>query len=188
MSTALILAGGMSSRMGVNKAELMIRGKTLLDIQIAKVREAGFKKILVSGYPVSGKNMHSVHDIYPHKGSLSGIHAGLLASGDDHWLVLCVDVPLIPADVLKDMMNEHQGGITVLSHNGMIEPTIGVYDSSLSEMCESILQSKNTSVRALLKEAGCREYIYQQDESLLLNCNTPDDYLQVCALYEKLHR
>ena len=55
MSTAIILAGGMSSRMGVNKAELMIRGKTLLDIQIAKVRKAGLKKILVSVILFPGK-------------------------------------------------------------------------------------------------------------------------------------
>ncbi len=187
MSTAVILAGGYSSRMGMNKAELKINEKTLMEIQIDKVRAAGFDRILVSGYEASGNDVMSVPDIYPHKGPLSGIHAGLHASEDDSCLILCVDMPLLPVKVLEELKNRHQGGITLLCHNGWIEPTVGVYDRSLLPLCEPILQSENTSIRVLMKQVGYRECDLGLDERYLLNCNTPEEYRKICALYTELY-
>lgn len=186
MSTAVILAGGYSSRMGVNKAELKINEKTLLEIQINKVRAAGFNRILVSGYETAGNDVISVPDIYPHKGPLSGIHAGLQASADDSCLILCVDMPLLPVKVLKDLYSQHTGGITLLCHDGWIEPTVGVYDRSLLPRCEKILQSDNTSIRILMRQVGYHEYDFDMDERYLLNCNTPEEYRQICGLFDEL--
>ena len=184
--TAVILAGGYSSRMGVNKAELKIREKTLLEIQAEKVRSAGISEILVSGYLPKDQNLRFVPDIYPHKGPLSGIHAGLQASGSESCLVLCIDMPLIPEETLKALMKAHQGGITVLSHRGWIEPLCGVYDRSLVPLCEQVLRTDNTSVRQLMKQAGYREYMCDLDERYLLNCNTPEEYRRVCSVFEEM--
>ncbi len=48
---AVILAGGQSSRMGQDKAFVMLHGKYLLQAQIEIVRAAGFSEILISGRP-----------------------------------------------------------------------------------------------------------------------------------------
>ncbi len=187
MSTAVILAGGYSSRMGMNKAELKIQGRTLLELQMEKARAAGFSEILVSGYAPAGEGVRSIPDIYPHKGPLSGIHAGLLAAKSSACLILCVDMPLIPAEVLRALMREHAGGITLLGHGDLIEPTVGVYDRSLLPLCEEILNSDNTSIRVLMRQAGYRIYDAGLAEKYLLNCNTPEEYRQICTVFEELY-
>ena len=46
----IVLAGGASSRMGKEKSDLKLDGKSFLEIQIQKGRELGVDRIYVSGY------------------------------------------------------------------------------------------------------------------------------------------
>ena len=46
----IVLAGGASSRMGKEKSDLKLDGKSFLEIQIQKGRELGVGRIYVSGY------------------------------------------------------------------------------------------------------------------------------------------
>ena len=48
--SAIILAGGYSTRMGTNKAELVLQGKSFLARQVAKMRTIGIRDIVISGY------------------------------------------------------------------------------------------------------------------------------------------
>ena len=45
----IVLAGGASSRMGKEKSDLKLDGKSFLEIQIQKGRELGVDRIYVSG-------------------------------------------------------------------------------------------------------------------------------------------
>lgn len=53
----VVLAGGASSRMGRDKSDLTIEGKTFLEMQIEKGRKLGINDILLSGYH-GEKNMN----------------------------------------------------------------------------------------------------------------------------------
>ena len=57
----IILAGGASSRMGREKSDLTLNGKTFLEIQIEKGKQLGAKEILVSGY----RGKHCSEEIVP---------------------------------------------------------------------------------------------------------------------------
>ena len=46
--SGVVLAGGASRRMGTSKAELTLKGKTLLDRQVDKLRVLGIRDILLS--------------------------------------------------------------------------------------------------------------------------------------------
>ena len=46
----LLLAGGKSSRMGTNKAELLYEGKSFLENIIEKAKCLGLKELYISGY------------------------------------------------------------------------------------------------------------------------------------------
>lgn len=177
--SAIILAGGRSSRMGTSKAELRLGGDTLLEYQVKKVRALGIEDVVLSGYQKPVEGARPAADIYPGRGPLSGIHAGLLAAANPHCLVLSVDAPLVPQDTLLSLIGYHtEAGrpITILTHNGKKEPLIGVYDRSLSAEAEDILKTDSTSVRVLFDRVGAAAFEYGGDEALLFNCNTPEEY------------
>ncbi len=177
--SAVILAGGRSSRMGSCKAELSWNGKTLLEHQTEKIRRLGIEDIVVSGYSPAPQGTRSATDIFTEKGPLGGIHSGMITAKNPHCLVIGVDTPLVPAEALSELIDFHMSGtakITILAHRDMIEPTIGVYDRSLQGRCEQILMTDNTSIRQLLSMAGYEKYHFIGDEALLCDCNTPKDY------------
>lgn len=181
--SAVILAGGKSSRMGSCKAELPWAGKTLLEHQVDKIKAIGIRDIIVSGYsePVAGTRY--VPDVYPGKGPLGGIHAGLNAAQRGAVFVISVDTPLFSPDEMKLLMEAHLAGdspITVAGHCGTLEPLIGVYDCDLSDAAESILQGTNTSVKRLIDKVGVNVCEFSNGNSAR-NCNTPEQYKQLCA-------
>lgn len=188
--SAVILAGGKSSRMGSCKAELPWGGKTLVEHQVNKISALGISDIMVSGYsrPVTGTRF--VPDIYPEKGPLSGIHACLCAAKSAACFVISVDAPLFSPDEMKLLIKAHLAGdspITVAEHRGTLEPLIGVYDSSLSDAAEEILQGANTSVKHLLDQIGFAVCEFS-DENSVRNCNTPDEYNELYTETKEHHK
>lgn len=177
--SAIILAGGYSSRMGQNKAELSFHGVSLLQYQVNKLRSLGIEDILIAGYPGGPDGCRYVPDVYPHRGPLSGIHAGLLAAKEPRALVLAVDTPLVPESLLKELIEAHKAGITIVSCGGELEPLLGVYDKALARDCEELLRSAATSLRKLFQKVWVTTVEYRGDPAFLINCNTPEDYRKI---------
>ena len=186
--SAVVLAGGYSRRMGRNKAELPLGGKTLLEHQTEKLRELGIRDIMLSGYEGQLEGCRTVADVFPHRGPLSGIHACLLAAEHPACLVLSVDVPLIPADLLQELIGAHrhggEPGVTVLRHGERIEPLLAVYDRELCPAAERILGTEKTAIMRLLDVCPVRTVDYTGEEFLLANCNTPEEVNRIAAYYE----
>ena len=179
--SAILLAGGYSSRMGRCKAELDFHGLSLIRYQANKLGALGIEDIVIAGYPKPPAGTRYVPDVYPHRGPLSGVHAGLLAVRNASALVLAVDSPLIPEALLIELIETHRAGITLASNRGEAEPLIGVYDKALAQSCAAILRGDNTSMRALLDRVKPTLVAYRGDPTLLLNCNTPEEYQRICA-------
>ena len=75
----IILAGGASSRMGRDKSDLTIDGKTFLEMQIEKGEKLGISDILLSGYHGENKYKYPIiPDRFPGKGAGRG-HQGEIA-------------------------------------------------------------------------------------------------------------
>lgn len=182
--SAVILAGGKSSRMGKNKAELELDGMTFAEYQVKKLRALGFKDVILSGYEKPVDGARGVADIYLGKGPLGGIYAGLRAAENESCFVISVDAPLCPKETILALLRAHAAGkspITVLEHNGLIEPLIGVYSRGLCSMAEAILQTDSTSVKRLFDIAGFSTCAYTGDGADIQNCNTPGEYEEMKA-------
>ena len=183
--SAVILAGGQSRRMGVNKAELAYCGMTLVEHQVRKMRTLGIDDIVISGFDADIEGTAFAADVYSAKGPLAGIHAGLMIAKNPHCLVISVDAPLVPEKALKELISVHirdKNRITIISHGDEIEPLMGVYEKSLAGQADMILRTDDTSVRVLFDKAGFGTLEYSGDEELLFNCNTPDEYRKL--IYE----
>ena len=96
-----VLAGGKSSRMGVDKATLNFSGRPMVEIAVEKLRGfcadvsiAGNREDLARFAPVVPEDRVDA-------GPAAGIEAGLKASQQDWALFVPVDVPMVPAELLR---------------------------------------------------------------------------------------
>lgn len=182
--SGVILAGGASSRMGVNKAELRLRGGTLLQIQIEKMRALGITDIMLSGETCPRlPGVRVVPDVLPGNGPLGGLHACLQAARHEACLVLSVDVPLLPSAALAYLCRAHRGGATLLGHGQLEEPLVAVYDAHLAAGIPGLIQEGRRSARALAPPHLRNIFAYRGPGELLENCNTPGEFSEASRLF-----
>ena len=107
-ATAIILAGGKSSRMGTDKGVLSINGKTMLE-HICEQLHGTFGQILISAtdaekYSFAGFEV--IEDKMPGQGPLMGIASALEASANEINFVVACDIPHIEMGCVRKMLTE----------------------------------------------------------------------------------
>ena len=109
-----VLAGGKSSRMGVDKATLEFCGRPMVEIAVEKLR--GFcADVSIAG---NRDDLDRFAPVVPEEridaGPAAGIEAGLRASRHDWALFVPGDVPIVPAELLRRWCEEAlRTGMTV---------------------------------------------------------------------------
>lgn len=178
--TLILLAGGKSSRMGENKASLLYKGMTFARNLLLKAEELGIEDILISGFQEEG--FLTVWDVYPQRGPLGGIHACMKQAKTPFCLVLPVDVPQIPAEVLEDLIYFHETKAetkklpVLLKHGERRENLIGIYPVEMMEFIEERIKEGSASVHGILDDWGniCFEAFVQEWQ--VRNINKKEDY------------
>ena len=178
----LLLAGGKSSRMGINKAELLYEGKSFLENIIEKAKCLGLKNIYISGYQWNYEDVQVVYDIYPEIGPLGGLHAVLTNAQTSYCLVLPVDIPQIPVTFLDELIKIHEQGTIdiemplLVEREGFLEPLIGIYPVIMKNFIEERIAAGNFSVFRMIKEWGYVSVQTEIPEWQIANINTQEDY------------
>jgi molybdenum cofactor guanylyltransferase len=140
--TGIILSGGKSTRMGVNKSLLMIDDKTI----IARVRDLMlnvFSKVILitnepEGYKFLGLNIYE--DIYKGYGPLAGIHSGLLNSSTQKNFIISCDIPFMTEEMIRYLVEYPTDKfITIAKADGFIQQLAGIYHKVLLPEIENIL-------------------------------------------------
>jgi len=156
--SAVILAGGASTRMGRDKAWIEVGGRLLIARQVELVREVGAREVFISGRVDADYTSFScpvLKDRFPEAGPLAGIEAALAAAASPLVLVLAVDMPHMNADLLQQLVGqctETTGAIPRLAD--AIEPLAAVYPkSALPLVTELLLNSEAADVRRLTSES-----------------------------------
>lgn len=96
-----VLAGGKSSRMGVDKALLEFCGRPLVEIAVEKLRGFCAAVSIVGERPDLSEFAPVVTGERADCGPGAGIEAGLKAAMEEWCLFVPVDVPLVPGELLK---------------------------------------------------------------------------------------
>jgi molybdenum cofactor guanylyltransferase len=164
-ATAFILAGGKSSRMGVDKAFLELGGRTLL----ARALEVA-GKVTPQVRLLGDKNRFAafggvVEDIYLERGPLGGIHAALKSTTTDFNLMLAVDLPLIGSEFLRYLLSEAErweAVVTLPRSGGVFQPTCAVYRKEFVEIAERALLAGKNKIGAIFHEVNTR--VIEEDE------------------------
>jgi molybdopterin-guanine dinucleotide biosynthesis protein A len=126
--TAIVLAGGRSSRFGRDKLAEPVAGRTLLQHAIEGVR-AFATDVLVVAAPAASPDVPAgirvVHDPRPFEGPLAGLRAGLTSADTDVVLVTAGDMPdLAPAvaEALLAALDAPETEAVLLRHDGRSRP------------------------------------------------------------------
>ena len=191
-----LLAGGKSSRMGVDKAFLDFGGQTLLDRALT-VMGAVCGKVTIVGDPDkfaeygsskygSSKYGSVVADIFPGCGPLAGIHAALVHSTAELNLMLAVDMPYVSRELLAFIFataerEDNHAIVTVPRTSKGFQPLCAIYRRDFSTTAEQALRAGKYKIDATFPSVSVR--VIEEDElaaagfseQIFFNVNTPQD-------------
>ncbi|MBC2773197.1 molybdenum cofactor guanylyltransferase [Rhizobium sp. AQ_MP] len=144
---AVILAGGQSRRMGLDKAGLKL-GAEPLALQIAERLKPQVSAVYLNAperHPL-GNRIPLLSDAHPDRpGPLAGVLAGLKrfaegAGGVTHVLTTPCDTPFLPSDLVERLVaSAERGTIVMASSGGRTHPTTALWPLTLSDDLEEWL-------------------------------------------------
>jgi molybdopterin-guanine dinucleotide biosynthesis protein A len=183
----VLLAGGLSSRLGQPKYLLDFGGKPLGLVLLERLKTVCPEVLIVSNdsVPFCGWGARVVPDRFPGCGPLAGLHAGLsAASGGDAIGILAVacDLPFFSAEFGRYLAGELPGYDAVIPRRGpFLEPLCAAYGLAALAAMEAQLASSDARVAGILPGLRVR-YIdegerrrFGPDEALFMNINNPSD-------------
>jgi molybdopterin-guanine dinucleotide biosynthesis protein A len=177
----VVLAGGLSSRMGRDKALLPWHGRPLIEHQIATLLAAGVQAVKVSG---DRPDYQGVTDPVPQAGPLGGI-AGIVATcADGDLLIVPVDMPRLQPALLARLGDtpSNAGCVRFADH---VLPMRLQLDARCREILHALLASHDKrarSLRALQERVGVQELPLPAEEAAqLVDCNTEETWREVNA-------
>jgi len=152
--TAIILAGGKSSRIGSgqDKAILKLNGKRLIDIVISKLKHIVGDNIIIVGptekYP-SYKQV--VPDLFNQKGLLVGLYSGLKTSVSQYNLVVGCDMPFLKVELLQYMRDKIDSNDIIIPRyaRSYVEPLCAIYSKVCLEVMKRNIKVGILSVRKI---------------------------------------
>jgi molybdenum cofactor guanylyltransferase len=181
--SGVILCGGRSSRMGVDKATITFEGTTLLMRAVASLDEVCDPVLIGSGgRPMSVQGRRCVADAVPDSGPLGGLVAALRESPHQLLAVVAVDHPWIDAGLLRMLANRiGDRDVAACEMGDRVEPLHAVYSTSILKAAEAALAGSDRSLQRLIGRANSVR-VAEQDwreagfsERFARNLNTPED-------------
>jgi len=178
-----ILVGGLSSRMGSDKAELRLNGETALERIASQLCEVANPLRVVGPHFGSIANIPDVHEQW---GPLGGIHAALGAASREWCLIVACDLPFVSSELFVRLMefpDEATDAVVPLQNDLRPQPLCALYrrQRCLQAAEQSIANGEHTP-RALLEKVNTRYIGFDKlsdlgdAEHLFFNMNTPANY------------
>jgi molybdenum cofactor guanylyltransferase len=174
--TAIILAGGKSSRIGTNKALLNYQGKRLIDVAVEKAQLLTNNISISSNTFLPGVEYRQIADSYPGIGPIAGI-CSCLRKSDTKWnLILACDMPEVPVSFLQQMIpltTDFQAVVPRLGESHL-EPLAAFYHHSALPVIEGQIKAGDYKMTNLIEKLNTNYYSCTQS-AYFKNINTLKD-------------
>ena len=180
--TGIVLAGGLSSRLGHDKAELCLEGGSGIDLLARSVAllHAVCSRTLVIGR--STPNYDCVPDDTPRQGPVGGIATALRTAGTACLVISC-DLPFMEGPVLQRLVDAHAtrptGMLCTLyrqQETGHGEALVAIYEPDCLSFFQDCLARGHLKISRVVPEDRQHFLPYSSRESLpFFNINYPAD-------------
>ncbi len=183
-AAGLVLAGGRSRRFGSDKRFFRLGSKTLLQIAVENLRRVCERVYVSSDGPhLSVSNVEVVADPLKYMGPLRALEYLAKGSREEVFLVLPVDMPLLPEGLLERLLRwESFGSVVIPSTPKGIEPFPGLYPVSI--LLDYVGGSARSSMRDFLEWCDRRGLLLRLSVgSPLTNLNFYSDALKIARAF-----
>ncbi len=196
--TGIILAGGMSRRLGRNKALIPMGGEPLINRVNNRLLEVTGRTVVVVNSPeraaelnLSGQ-VRVITDIHPGRATLGGIFTGL-SEADTQWsIVVACDMPFLNVTLLRKMCDLREGYDAVVPMvAGYPEPIHAIYSKTCLPAIERKVLANELKIDRFYNEVRINFLTEIQVDQLdperlsFFNINTPQDLDQANSLIEQ---
>ena len=183
--TAVILAGGRSSRMGTPKALLPFDGEPLI-VHIVRKLQPMFADLVVVAAP--GQQLPALpvtlaHDDVAYQGPVGGILYGLQAARGDYAFVTSCDSAFLSPALIEYVLSLKDGfDVVVPRWEDRFQPLMAVYSKRVVPVLEAQLANGELRPVSLFAKVRTREVSEEEvrrvdpEGESFFNMNTPADY------------
>jgi molybdopterin-guanine dinucleotide biosynthesis protein A len=183
--TVFVLAGGKSTRMGMDKAFVDFEGCTLLARALDLARSVTADVSIVGTREKFASYAPAVEDVFRERGPLGGIHAALRSSKTDLNIMLAVDMPFVSLAFLQYLIGvseiENTASVIVPRIGGRWQPLSAVYRRIFAEAAEKALLAGRNRIDLLFRAAETRVIDEKElnragfSSDIFRNLNTPEE-------------
>jgi molybdopterin-guanine dinucleotide biosynthesis protein A len=183
--SVFILAGGKSTRMGVEKAFVDYEGRTLLARALDLARSVTPAVRIVGSQEKFAPFAPVVEDVFRDCGPLGGIHAALRASLTELNVMLAVDMPFVSWTFAQYVISQARGApeaaAVVPRGGGGWQPLCAIYRREFADTAENALRAGRNKIDRLFDEVRTRAIEEEELESagfslaIFRNLNTPEE-------------
>jgi len=197
-STAFILAGGRSTRMGADKAMLELGSDKLLERAIRVCKRACSTVALIGEKKRLRPFGWVIEDVFRGQGPLAGIHAALSSKAASEFnLFLAVDMPSVTTDLLRFLVHtaEESNAVVIVPRvEDHLQTLCAIYRPGFRRVAEEALLAGHNKIDPLFHQVRTR--IVEQSElkslgfsaELFDNVNTPDEFKKIQRKLGATHR
>lgn len=193
-ATGVVLAGGKSTRMGQDKAALLLDGEPLLARVVRRLQHA-LADVLIVGPAEIGAlvpGLRVVQDTEPGRGPLAGLSSALRAISTPWAFVVACDMPFIEPALVRAMVDlavaPPEVDAVVLRTQRGTEKLHTAYAKTCLPAVDNQLAAGDLALHRLLSAIRVREMPwsdavrYDPAGYSAFNANTPEDWARARAL------
>ena len=181
--TGIILAGGLSSRMGSDKGLVQLCRKPLISYAVDALSGLCNEIIISSASEAyNAMGFAVVKDEIPDIGPMGGIYSALRQSKTPDNLVLSCDLPFVSNDLMNYILEQSDGFEVAVPCEGTehYEPLCGYYNQSVLGIMSDYIQKSNYKLPDLFREVAINRLQINgpfgfYHKNLFLNVNTKHD-------------
>ena len=169
--SGIVLNGGSSSRMGRNKAEILHKGRRLIDIAVESLIAAGANDVVIVGGGTktssTEKNVQYCEDLFPNEGPLGGVITGLKNVKSDIAVILACDYLDIDSSVVLECISKLNSRSMVFPfHEGKEQYLFSTIRTKNVELLESQFMNGVRSMHEASTFLDCEPYQSAHPEKL----------------------
>jgi len=174
----LVLAGGKSVRMGIDKGTLNFYGKNQRDVAIELLEKNHLKTYLSVREEQDISIENKITDKFVGLGPFGAICSAFQENPDTAWLVIATDLPFVTNEVIQQLLkhrNPSKAATTIKGKNKQFpEPLITIWEPKSYTLLLNYLAQGYSCPRKVLINSDVE--IVEIDDDFIRNVNTPEDF------------